>query len=378
MMPDLAALPFDAERMLQDLRPWVECESPTWDAAAVNRMMDLAARDLAMLGAWIEHIPGRMGFGDCVRARLPHPRAGDPGILLLGHMDTVHPVGTLSVLPWRRDGARCFGPGIFDMKAGNLLMIEAIRQLQRAAWTTKLPITMLLTSDEEVGSPSTRDLIEAEAARQHYVLVPEPARPDGGVVVARYAIARYRVTTHGRPSHAGLRLGDGASAIREMARQIIAIESMSTDSPTYSVGIVQGGAWSNCVARECTAEVLTMARTAADLAQADAAMAALRAVTEGCDVRVEPGPVRPIWQTNEAGQRLYEVARTLADGLGFALPAQASGGGSDGNFTGAMGIATLDGLGVRGDGPHTLEEHIVVDSLAERGRLMAGLLATLS
>ena len=375
---NLDALRFDAATILEALRPWVACESPTWDAAAVGRMMDLAGRDLALLGASVERIPGRMGFGDCLRARLPHPRAGTPGILLLGHMDTVHPVGTLDTLAWRRDGDRCYGPGLFDMKGGNMLMLAALRALQDAAVPTALPVTILFTSDEEVGSPSTRDLIEAEARRHRYVLVPEPARADGGVVVARYAIARYRIATHGRPSHAGAQLAAGASAIREMARQILAIEAMSSDSPTYSVGIVRGGAWSNCVAMQCDAEVLTMARTAADLAQADAAMAGLRAVGEGCRVTVTPGPVRPLWERgNPAGERLYAAARDLAAGLGFVITAQASGGGSDGNFTGALGIPTLDGLGVRGDGAHTLEEHILIDSLPERARLLAGLLATI-
>ena len=170
-------LPFDTEAMLEGLRPWVECESPTFDAAAVNRMMDLAGRDLALLGARVERIAGRMGFGDCVRARFPHP-AGEttPGILVLAHLDTVHPVGTLEKLPWKREGGTCRGPGIFDMKGGTFLAVEAMRQILRAGLPTPLPVTFLLTPDEEVGSPSTRDLIEAEARRARYVLVPEPAR----------------------------------------------------------------------------------------------------------------------------------------------------------------------------------------------------------
>src|SRR4051812_26053943 len=165
-------LPFEADAMLAGLRPWVECESPTWDAAAVNRMMDMASRDLALMGARVERIPGRMGFGDCVRARFPHPREDRPGILVLGHMDTVHPVGTLAKLAFRQDGERCFGPAIYDMKGGNYLTLEAHRQLARASLSPSLPVTVLFTSDEEVGSPSTRDLIEAEARRHKFVLVP--------------------------------------------------------------------------------------------------------------------------------------------------------------------------------------------------------------
>jgi glutamate carboxypeptidase len=237
---DPNSLPFDADAMLAGLRPWVECESPTWDAVAVNRCMDLAARELAVMGARIERITGRMGFGDCIRATFSH-RSMEPGIIIIGHLDTVHPMGTLAALPWRRDGEKCFRPGIYDMKGGNYLSIEAIRQLRRAGITTNLPITVLLTSDEEVGSPSTRDLIEAEAGRHKYVLIPEPARRDGGVVTGRYAIARFNLETTGRPSHAGARLAEGRSAIREMARQILAIEEMTTDDCTFSVGVIHGG-----------------------------------------------------------------------------------------------------------------------------------------
>src|ERR687883_950998 len=245
-------LPFDIDAMLQGLRSWVECESPTFDSAAINRMMGLAARDLALTGARIETIPGRMGFGDCVRARFPHPKADRPGVLVLGHLDTVHPVGTLALLPWRREDGRCYGPGILDMKGGNYLALEAIRQLRRADISTPLPVTILFTSDEEVGSPSTRDLIEAEAARHQYVLVPEPARSDGGVVTGRYAIARFDLEAVGRPSHAGARLAEGRSAIRIMADMIPQIEGMTTSDCTFSVGVIHGGQWVNCVSSSCT------------------------------------------------------------------------------------------------------------------------------
>src|SRR3954453_2374526 len=147
-------LPFAADTMLAGLKPWIECESPTFDVGAVNRMMSLAVRDLAALGASCEALPGRMNLGDCVRARLPHARAGEPGILVLGHLDTVHPIGTLEKLPWRRDGNRCYGPGIYDMKGGIYLALEAVRRLLSGNVRPSLPITFLLTSDEEVGSPA--------------------------------------------------------------------------------------------------------------------------------------------------------------------------------------------------------------------------------
>jgi glutamate carboxypeptidase len=374
---DPNALPFDSTAMLDGLREWVECESPTFDAAAVNRMMDIASRALVLSGARIERIAGRMGFGDCVRATFPHPKPHEPGILVMGHLDTVHPIGTLGRLSFRREGNRAYGPGIQDMKGGNYLSLEAIRQLQQAGVVTNLPVTVLFTSDEEIGSPSTRDLIEAEAARHKYVLVPEPARPDGGVVTGRYAIARFNLEATGRPSHAGARPGDGRSAIREMAKKLIEIEDMTSESCTFSVGVIHGGQWVNCVTTTCSGEALSMAKRQEDLDRGVAAMLALRASSNDVQFQVTRGVTRPVWEPDARGMALYERARGIAERLGFQIPSQSSGGGSDGNFTGAMGIPTLDGLGVAGNGAHTLEEHIMIDSLAARGKLMAGLLAAL-
>ena len=374
---NFAALPFDADAMLQGLRSWVECESPTWDAAAVNRVLDLGGHDLAAAGARIERIAGKMGFGDCVRASFPHPRAGDPGILIMGHMDTVHPVGTLARLSWKRDGVKCYGPGIYDMKGGNYLALEAIRQLARAGIETPLPITVLLTSDEEVGSPSTRDVIEAEAARHAYILVPEPGGQDNSVVTGRYAIARFTLETTGRPSHAGVRPGEGRSAIRAMAKRIIEIDGMSGEDCTFSVGVMHGGQWVNCVATTCTAEALSMAKRQTDLDRGVERMLALSGSADDVSFKVTRGVTRPVWETDGSNMALYETARGIAKTLGVELPHGSRGGGSDGNFTGALGLPTLDGLGARGGGAHTLEEHIEVASLADRGRLMAGLLVTL-
>jgi glutamate carboxypeptidase len=352
-----ANLPFDAEAMLQGLRGWVECESPTWDASAVERMLEIAARDMAIMGASIERIAGRNGFAGCVRARFPHP--------------------TLAKLPFRRDGDKCFGPGIYDMKGGSYLSLEAIRQLARASFTTPLPITVLFTPDEEVGTPSTRDIIEAEAARNKYVLVPEPGRANNGVVTGRYAIARFNLEATGKPSHAGANLSQGRSAIREMAKRIIEIDAMTTEDCTFSVGIVHGGLWVNCVATTCTGEALSMAKRQADLDRGVERMLALSGAANDVTFKVTRGVTRPVWEANAATMALYEKAKALANEIGMELPHGSAGGGSDANFTGAMGIATLDGLGPRGADPHTLNEHIVVESLAERGRLMAGLLATL-
>ena len=373
-----SALPFDADEMLTGLRRWVECESPTFDPAAVNRMMDVATRDLAIMGARVERVPGRMGFGDCVRATFGHAKAGQPGILVMGHLDTVHPVGTLAKLPWRREGERCFGPGIFDMKGGNYLSLEAIRQLNRAGAETPLPITVLFTSDEEVGSPSTRDLIEAEASRHKYVLVPEPARRDGGVTTGRYAIARFNLEARGRPSHAGATLAEGRSAIREMARQLLKIEEMTTEDCTFSVGVIHAGQWVNCVSSVCEGEALSMAKRQQDLDHGVERMLALSSNSNEVSFTVTRGVTRPVWEPDDKVMAMYETARGIAKELGFDIAHESSGGGSDGNFTGAMGIPTLDGLGVQGSGAHTLQEHIIVDSLVHRGRLMAGMLMALT
>jgi glutamate carboxypeptidase len=340
-------------------------------------MIDIASRDLVIAGARIDRVSGRMGFGDCVRATFPHATPNTPGILVMGHLDTVHPIGTLERLPFRRNGDRAWGPGILDMKGGNYMALDAIRQLARANVPTKLPITYLLTSDEEVGSPSTRDLIEAEASRHRYVLVPEPARADGGVVTGRYAIARFNLEATGRPSHAGARLADGRSAIREMARKLIEIEDMTTENCTFSVGVIRGGEWVNCVATTCTGQALSMAKRQEDLDDGVARMLALSASSNDVQFKVTRGVTRPVWEPDGKVMALYETARGIARGIGYDISSQSSGGGSDGNFTGAMGIATLDGLGVQGAGAHTLDEHIVVESLAYRGRLMTGLLATL-
>jgi glutamate carboxypeptidase len=375
---DLQALSFDVPEMLEAVRPWVETESPTYDPAAVDRMMDLAARDLAMAGALVERIPGSQGLGDNVRARFPHAAMGQPGILVLCHLDTVHPVGTLAALPWRIDGDRCYGPGLLDMKGGTFLACHAMKALQRAGAGTPLPVTFLLTCDEEIGSPSTRTLIEREAARCEYVLIPEPARRDGGVATGRYAIARYKLTATGRPSHAGARPGEGLSAIREIAHQIIAIDGMSKDESTLSCGVVRGGQWVNCVAATASIEILNMSKTETALAETAARLAALEPADPRLKLHLEIGARRPLWSPSARDLALHEVARSVAAELGFAIPPQSSPGGSDGNFTGALGIPTLDGLGPRGEGTHTLDEHVVVSSLPERGRLLAGLLARLS
>ncbi|MEM0989244.1 MAG: M20/M25/M40 family metallo-hydrolase [Pseudomonadota bacterium] len=375
---DFNALTFDEDVMVRGLKPWVECESPTHDAAAVDRMIDLAAYDLAAMGATIERIPGRLGCGGCVRATFPHPKAGTPGILIAGHMDTVHPLGTLKVNPFRYEDGKAWGPGIQDMKSGNYISLEAIRQLVAAGIETPLPITVLFTPDEEIGTPSTREVIEASARHQAYVLVPEPSWANGRVVWGRYAIARFNLESRGKPNHAGVDPRKGVSAVREMSKKILEIEALTTDDATYSCGCVQSEQLHvNCVPSGCSAQALVMAKKQSDLDAAVEKMLALSYTTEDLSFTVTRGVTRPVWEPDERTRALYKHARGLANDLGYDIPAEMAGGGSDGNFTGAMGIPTLDSLGPRGHGLHTLTEHIEVESLAERGKLIAGLLATL-
>ncbi|TGN59743.1 M20/M25/M40 family metallo-hydrolase [Paracoccus liaowanqingii] len=371
-------LPFDTDAMLAGLRPWVECESPTWDAAAVTRMMNLAARDLAQIGAAVQVIPGTKGFGTSIRASFPHPDQGRPGILVSGHLDTVHPVGTLDRLPFRVEDGRAYGPGIMDMKGGNYAFLEAMRQIGRAGLTTPLPVTFLFTPDEEVGTPATRGLIEEAARGQRAVLLPEPASPDGGAVIGRYAIARFDLLTEGRPSHAGWALKDGRSAIAAMARRILQIEAMTTEDCTFSVGVIHAGQWVNCVSSTCRAEVLSMAKTQEDLDRGVAALLALQGPEDGVEFTVTRGVTRPVWEPQPGTMALYDLAREVSAQIGFDLSAGSAGGGSDGNFTGAMGVPTLDSIGVRGRGLHTLDEHILTSSLTERARLAAGLLTRIT
>jgi glutamate carboxypeptidase len=367
-------LPFDTDEMLAGLKPWIETESPTFDAAAVNRMMDLVQHELAALGAITERIPGRMGLGDSVRATLPHPRAGEGGILLLGHLDTVHPVGTLGVLPFKREGDICYGPGLMDMKGGNYVYLDALRKLLAAGIETPLPVTVLFTPDEEIGTPSTRALIETEAKRHKYILVPEPARPDGGAVIGRYAIARFELQTRGRPSHAGWQLAKGRSAIARMARAVAEIEGMTTEDCTFSLGVFHAGQWVNCVSSVCDAEVLTMAKTQELLDEGVEKMLALNDPEAEVVMEVRRGVTRPVWEPDQPGtMAMLKLAQEIAGEIGFEMSGASAGGGSDGNFTGALGLPTLDSIGVRGADLHTLNEHIHVDSLVERARLAAAL-----
>jgi glutamate carboxypeptidase len=242
----------DLGRMIADIRRWVEAESPTSNKAAVNRMIDLIVADLDGLPVHIERIGGQRGYADMLKVRTGPPDE-TPGVLVLSHIDTVHPIGTLAgALPFRRDGDRLYGPGLYDMKGGAYIAFDALRSVARAG-TARLPITHLFTPDEEVGSPISRAVIEAEARRARCVLVTEPARDGGKVVTARKGVGRFEVTAIGVPAHSGGAHRKGRSAIREMAHQILAIEAMTdyARGVTTTVGMISGGTAANVIPQHC-------------------------------------------------------------------------------------------------------------------------------
>jgi len=377
----LAENVFDEDEILKGILDWASVESPTYHTDGVNQMMDLAQGSLEDLGAEIERLPGRQGYGDVVIGRLANADGNTgPGILVMSHLDTVHVLGTLdSTLPIRREGDKAFGPGVLDMKGGARLGLEAMAALQRSGVQTKLPVTYLFTSDEEVGSPSTRERIEAEAKKHDYILVPEPLRAWGDLVTGRHAIQRFFVHTIGKPSHAGATKAQGRSAIARMADLITRIEAMTDYERgiTYSVGTVKGGIFVNVVAIRCTAEVLCVAPSDELLTELRSSMQALAGEEDGVRIEVEQSVGRPIAPEHDKTMALFEKAQALGKEIGLEFGHCKSGGGSDGNFTGALGLATLDGLGVGGVGAHTFSEHLLVSSLVPRTRLLAGLLETL-
>lgn len=367
------------EELLEGIRAWVEIESPTTDAAAVNRAMDAAAAEYAALGARLERIAGRDGFGDHLLVTSPWG-GEEKGILVLSHLDTVHDIGTLAgPLRFRVEGDSAFGPGIYDMKGGAYLALAAMRHLVRQGKTTPLPIRHLFVSEEEVGSPTSREVIEREARRAKYVLVTEPAREGGKVVTARKGVGRFDLRIRGRAAHSGARHGDGRSAVKELARQILDIEAMSDPATevTVNVGVIRGGTRANVVPEEAYAEIDMRVPNPEVGDVAVAKLLGLKAYDPDVTVEVSGGMNRPGYEKSAEIAALFEVAKGIAAGIGFELADLKTGGGSDGNFTASF-APTLDGLGVDGKAAHTHEEQLYVSSLVPRARLMLGLWETLS
>jgi glutamate carboxypeptidase len=372
-----AANPFDSKAILDGIRQWVEIETPTEAPEQVNRLAALVADGYRDLPATVERVAGRDGCGDHLVARSSWGQS-EPGILVLSHLDTVHPLGFISRLPFRVDGDAAFGPGIYDMKGGAYLAFHAFRQICADGVRSPLGITHLFVSDEETGSPTSRALIEEEGRKAKYVLVTEPARDGGKIVTGRKGVARFEVAIKGIPAHAGSRPEDGRSAIRELANVIQTLEALNDPARgvTVNVGVVRGGTRPNVIAEEAYAEVDARLPKFADADEIVAKILNLKSQSEGVTVEVKGELNRPPYEKSNAGAALFEHARGLADEIGFELVDTFTGGGSDGNFT-APFTATLDGLGVDGKGAHTHYEQMYISSIEPRARLLYRLYQTL-
>ena len=368
---------FDAADILDGIRRWVEIETPTEMPAQVNKLADLVAAGYRDLPATVERVAGHSGCGDHLVARSAWGQ-NEPGILVLSHLDTVHPMGFIERLPFKVEGDSAFGPGIYDMKGGAYLAYHAFRQICAPGAQSSLGITQLFVSDEEIGSPTSRALIEKEGRKAKYVLVTEPARDGGKIVTGRKGVARFEIFIKGVPSHAGTRPEDGRSAIRELGNIIQTLEAMNDlkRGVTVNVGVVRGGTKPNVIAEEAYAEVDMRVPTIADSEELVPKILGLKSRTEGVSVTVTGELNRPPYEKGNAGAALYEHARTLAAEIGFDLVDTSTGGGSDGNFT-APHTATLDGLGVDGKGAHTHYEQMYISSIEPRARLLHRLYQTL-
>jgi glutamate carboxypeptidase len=301
-------------------------------------------------------------------------------VLLLGHFDTVWPIGQLDRMPLTRSGGRLHGPGVFDMKAGIALAMLATRALLETGTAVGHRIVMLWTTDEEIGSPSSRAAIEDEARRSSAVLVLEPSLPGGALKTSRKGCGSYQVTVRGVSAHAGIEPQKGASAVQELAHQILRVNALQDLARGISVNVVQvsGGLRSNVIPDEARATVDVRIPTAAAAAEVDAAFRALRAVDERTTVAAAGGFDRPPLERTGQVERLYNMARDVARELGQELGEGGTGGGSDGNFTAALGVPTLDGLGAVGDGAHALHEHVDIATLPDRAALLAGLVTRIA
>jgi glutamate carboxypeptidase len=370
----------DVGRVVEGIRQWVCIESPTGNIAAVNAVLDCVAAGVEGLPISTERISGAPHYGDVLVLR-SRAAAARGGVLVLSHVDTVHPVGMLSgALRFRRDGDRLYGPGIYDMKGGAYLAFEAFRSVIQLG-TDRLPIVFLFTPDEEIGSPFSRRLIEQEARRARFVLVTEPARDGGKVVTARKGVGRFEAAATGVAAHSGTRHPDGHSAIAEMARQVLAIEAMTDYARgiTTAVGMISGGTAANVIAQHCRITIDLRVRDEEAGRALEARILGLKSVDAGVDLVVTGSMNRPPYRKSAGTDALFRHARDLAAVLGFPLvEAPMAGGGSDGNFTAALGIPTLDGLGIDGEGAHTDWEHAFVSSIEPRTLLMRRLFETLA
>jgi glutamate carboxypeptidase len=352
-------------------------ESPTHDKAACDAVATALA-DMLTSDGWTIERHRRATVGDIIEARMTggaYPGAGTP-TLLLAHYDTVWPVGTLAQMPVRRDGDVFSGPGTVDMKAGIACAIHAVRIAAASDLPLQGDVTLLVTSDEEVGSAESRSLIEELALKHDRVLVLEPGREDGALKIGRKGTGGYQVSFMGKSAHAGNNPSDGASALRELSHFLLYVEDLADDVAGTTVNLTQatGGFAANVIAEEATAVIDLRVLRANEMDRVDRSVKAYQPRDARVTLRIEGGLNRPPLETSEPNRRLHAAAEDAARSLGLTLDAAIVGGGSDGNFTSALGVATLDGLGSVGAGAHARHEHIRIRESLERVALLTALL----
>jgi glutamate carboxypeptidase len=361
------------------LRRLVETESPSHDKAAVDRVGEIVAEEARKFGAQVEIIPNKE-TGDHVLAHFASPSpmggrvGGEGGILLLCHMDTVFPLGTLEKMPYRESDGRTFGPGTLDMKAGIVIALAAIEEAQKSGLNR--PVTLLCTSDEEIGSHTSRQHIERLAKESALVLVLEGGIVDGSLKTWRKGVGKFWVKVHGRAAHAGGDHEKGRNAIEEMAHQVIAIQKLTDYSKqtTLNVGVIRGGTVSNVVPEEAVIQVDVRILQTGEWERLEGEMRKLMPVLDGTSLEISGGLNRPPMPFDETMKVTFEKARSIAAQIGMDLKAGGAGGASDANFVAPFGIPVLDGLGAVGEGYHSEREYIFADSLQQRAKLIAALL----
>ena len=358
----------------------VESESPSGDkegSSAVVNLLAGAASSIAAVKS-VERITSE-DFGEHLRIRAFASERNEPSLMILGHTDTVHPRGSIKERPWRTEGDRIYGPGIFDMKANCALALELLRAGEATTTRPRCPITILLTCDEESGSPNGRALVEAEAKNARAVLVLEPCASGGRAKTARKGTGMFTIEVQGRAAHAGLDPEKGVSAVLELARQIVNLHELNdpANGTNVTVTVVSGGTHSNVVPADARAEIDMRFASLDAGRRVESEIQNLQPMDTRAKLIVRGSMNRPPLERTENVERLYQQARQIASLLDFDLGEASVGGGSDGNFVGVLGVPVLDGLGIEGDGAHAAHEHIIVDNIATRGAILAGLIASL-
>jgi glutamate carboxypeptidase len=374
------AIAASESRVIDRIRRLVEIESPSDDKTSVDRCLEAVADLASSLGARVRRHRQR-AFGDVLELRfetIARGKSRPAPLMLLGHLDTVWPLGTLSGMPFRIAKGRAGGPGVLDMKAGVVMGLTAIEALRATDGLTR-PVVFLLNGDEEVGSTVSRPITEKLARQCSAVFVLEPAQGlDGAYKTARKGVGDYTVRVKGVAAHAGVDFQKGHSAIHELAWQLEKVRGFSEldRGLTVNAGVIRGGTRTNVIAAEAEAEIDVRIARAKDAARIDRKFHALRVRDRSCVLQVEGGMNRPPMERSRGAVALFRHAATLADEMGFSLAEAATGGGSDGNFTAAIGVPTLDGMGAVGEGAHASHESVLLDQLLPRTALLAEMIRT--